>query len=131
MRPQLAESVIANTLGLELALDEIQGALRPIDEDEPARAEREDLAGQLGADRATGAGDEHDPVADRLVDGGRVLGRRRPAEEVLHLDPADAIGVESAVEQVAHGRHGPDVQAARERGVDDLSDRWSRERPAS
>ena len=40
---------------LELALDQVEGALGAVHEDEAARAERVDLAGELGADGAAGA----------------------------------------------------------------------------
>ena len=76
---------------LELALDHVERALGPVDEDELLRAEGVDLAGQLGADRPAGAGDHHDLVADRLGDR-RGVGRDLLAgQEVLEPDVADAM----------------------------------------
>ena len=37
---------------LELALDQVERALGPVDQDEAAGSEREDLARELGPDRA-------------------------------------------------------------------------------
>ncbi len=45
---------------LELAQDLEQVVLGVVDQDEPARAHPGDLAAQLAADRAAGAGDQHD-----------------------------------------------------------------------
>jgi hypothetical protein len=50
---------------LELALDREEVVLGVVDEHEPARADAGDLAAQLRADRAAGAGDEHDQRPDR------------------------------------------------------------------
>ena len=44
----------------ELALDLEEVVLGVVEQDQPARADARDLAAQLGADRAAGAGDEHD-----------------------------------------------------------------------
>ena len=41
---------------------QVERALGAVDEDEAARPDGEDLARELGADRAAGAGDEHRPV---------------------------------------------------------------------
>ena len=48
---QLALAVIATALCLEFALDEVERALGPIDEDQATRPKREDLSGELGSDR--------------------------------------------------------------------------------
>ena len=108
----LAAALASPPPGLELALDEVQRALRAIDEDEAARPDCEDLAGELGPDRAAAAGDHDRPVADEFLDAGRVLGDHRPAQEVLDADSSDAIGVERAVEQVGQRRDRAHLEVA-------------------
>ena len=48
---------------LELALDREEVVLGVVDQDEPPRGHARDLAAELGADRAAGAGDEDDLAA--------------------------------------------------------------------
>ena len=70
-------------LVLELALDREQVVLGVVDEHDPPRADARDLAAQLGADRAAGAGDEHDLARRGSARRGRApcapaRGRARP-----------------------------------------------------
>ena len=67
---ELAGAAPVQAPELELALDHVERALGAVDEDQLLGREGEDLAGELGPDRAAGAGDHHDLVADRR--------RRRP-----------------------------------------------------
>ena len=120
--PAARPSLASGATGLELALDEVQGALGAIHEDEATWAEREDLSRELGADRAAGTGDHDRAVTDQVSDGIGVLGRRRSTKEVLDLYPADTVGVERAIEQVVHRGHGPDFEAAGHGRIDDPSD---------
>jgi hypothetical protein len=52
-------------LVLELALDREEVVLGVVDEHDPARLDARDLAAELGADRAAGAGHEHDRLPAR------------------------------------------------------------------
>ena len=52
----------------QLAVDVVERPLGAVEQDEPRRVEVEDLARQLGADRAAGARDEHGPAARRVAE---------------------------------------------------------------
>ena len=67
MRAYLATTEPMRPSRFEIALDEIERTLRAVHEDQPARPDREDLAGKLGPDRATGTRDHDNLVADDLV----------------------------------------------------------------
>ncbi len=76
----------------ELALDLVQRGLGLLDEQEPLSPEPDDLAAQLGADRAAGAGHEHDAGADVGGDRLEVHVDLLTPEHVFHLDGADPAG---------------------------------------
>src|SRR5581483_3288809 len=91
----------------ELALDLEQRRLALVDEDQPLAADPCDLAGELGADRAAGAGDEHGRVAQVGGDRRQVDLDGLPPEDVLDLDGADLAGeVEVAGDQLVDPRQG-------------------------
>ena len=115
-------TLAARAARLQLPLDEVERALGAIDEDEPARPEHEHLASQLGADGPAGTGDHHGLVAQDLVDGRGMGVAGRTAQQVGDLDAADAVGVERAVQQVVHRRHGANFEAHRHGRVDDAAD---------
>ena len=75
----------------ELALDVEERALGLVDEHDPRRLRARDLAAELGADRAAGAGDEHGLALDVGGDGVDVDLDRLAAEQVLDLDRADLL----------------------------------------
>ena len=126
VRTEVSQALVATSLCLEFALDQVERALRPIHEDEPSRLELEDLPSELGSDRPSRTGDQNGPVAQDVVDRGRMLGAGRAAKEVLDLDATDSVRVKRAVEEVVHGGDCPDVEATSHRGVDDRSDRSAR-----
>ena len=93
------------TLADQLALDVEEVVLGVIEQHEQPRAHARDLPAQLGADRAAGAGHEHDAVAQvgaRLLD----LDRHGLApEHVLDLHLAHlAHQVDGAGDQLEHAR---------------------------
>ena len=74
----------------------VQGGLVAVEHDQLGRAEPVDLAAQLGADRAAGAGDEH-PLAGQVAGDGVDVG--------VELVAAEQVG-EVEVADVADARHG-------------------------
>ena len=108
--------------GLQLALDQVERALGPVDQDQAAGPDGEDLARQLRPDRSAAAGDEDRAVADDLLHAGGVLGDHRAPQEILDADPPDAVGVDAAIEEVRHRRDGPDVELERQGGLEDAPD---------
>ena len=70
---------------LELALDAEEVVLGVVDEDQPPRRHARDLAAQLGADRAAGAGDHHDLAAEVGADAVELHAHRLAPEHVLDL----------------------------------------------
>jgi len=73
----------------ELALDLEQGRLALVDEDQPLGPEAGDLAAELGADRAAGAGDEHRLVLEIRSARVEIDVDRLAAEDVLDLHRPD------------------------------------------
>ena len=89
----------------ELALDVEERALGLVDHHDPRRLGARELAAELGADRAAGAGDEHGLVLDVRGDRFDVDLDRLAAEQVLDLDRADLLGeVEIAGDQLVQPR---------------------------
>ena len=76
-------------LAHELALDVEERRLRVLDEHQPRRPDARDLAAELGADRAAGAGDEDGLAREVFRDRAHVDLDRLAAEHVLHLDRPD------------------------------------------
>ena len=70
---------------LELALDAEEVVLGVVDEDQPPRRDARDLAAQLGADRAAGAGDHDDLAGEVGADAVELHAHRLAAEDVLDL----------------------------------------------
>ena len=73
---------------LELALDREEVVLGVVEEDEPARRDARDLARELLADRAAGAGDEDDLAVEVRADAVELHPHGLAAEDVLDLDVA-------------------------------------------
>ena len=85
----------------ELALDLEQRRLGLVDEDQPPAADVRDLAAELGADRAAGAGDQHRLVGQIRRDRFEVDLDRLAAEHVLDLHRPDLAGeIEIARDQL-------------------------------
>ena len=89
----------------QLALDLEQRRLALVDEHEPGRAEPGELAAELRADRAAGAGDEHRLVLDVGRDEPEVDLDLLAAEHVLDLHRPDLRAeVEVARDQLVQAR---------------------------
>ncbi len=101
---------------LELTADLEQVVLGVVDEDQAARAHTGDLATQLGADRAAGAGHHHDLAGQVGADALELLADRLAAEHVLDPDltqlARDAQLSRPVAQQLEHGRHRADRDAA-------------------
>ena len=104
---------------LELAHDLEQVVLGVVDEHQPARADARDLAAQLAADRAAGAGHEHDLAGEVCADALELHPHRLAAEDVLDAHLAqlarDLQLARAVPEQLEHGRrraHGNPALAA-------------------
>ena len=102
----------------ELLLDAVERVLAQLVQHQPRRAVARELAAQLGADRAAGAGDEHGLPADQLGDAGLVEPHRVAAEQVVGLDRAHPLDARAAQPQLAERRHGEHRQAGRRRQLD-------------
>ena len=93
---------------LELAPDLEQVVLGVVDEHQPVRPDAGDLPAQLGADRAAGAGDEHDLARQVGADPLQLLAHRLAAQHVLdpHLAQlaGDAQLARAVPQQLEHGR---------------------------
>ena len=106
----------------QLALDLEQVVLGVVEQDEPARADARDLAAQLGADRAAGAGDEHDAAGEVLADALDLHPHRLAAEDVLDLDLAHLAHQPAAgLQQLEDRRHRAHRHAALAARGDDLA----------
>ena len=123
MDGELAFPAAVQRAELEFPLDHVQGAFRPIDEDQSTRLELVHLASQLGSDRPTGAGDQHDLAVDGFPDARRVDGVLLSREQVGQPDLADPRGVAAPVEQLVDRRDDPYLQAGRKPAIHDHPDR--------
>ena len=74
----------------QLALDREQVRLGVVDQHQRGRAEASDLAHELGADRAAGAGHQHAAAGHVRADLGQVEAHRLAAEQVLDLHVAQS-----------------------------------------
>ena len=91
-----------------------------VDQDDPLGAERRDLAAELRADRAAGAGDEHGLAGDVGGDRRDVELDGLAPEDVLDLDLAElAREVEVAGDQLVDARQRLHGDAGVAAGVDD------------
>ncbi len=81
-----------------------------------------DLAAELGADRATGAGDEDDAVAQVGADAVELADDRLAPEHVLDPDLAQLfVELDAAAEELEDGRQGADGDVAVAAGGDDAA----------
>ena len=88
-----------------------------------------DLADQLRADRAAGAGDQHDLVLQVGADAVELHHDRLAAEHVLDLDLAQLPGqLDAAAQQLEDRRQGADVDVALAAGRDDPAAQLARRR---
>jgi hypothetical protein len=107
---------------LELALDLEEVVLGVVDQHEHAGSHAGDLAAELGADGAAGAGDHHHLAAEVGADAVDVHPDRLAAQDILHLDVthlADDLAGAGLQELEDRGQraHGNTTVAA---GLDDL-----------
>ena len=105
----------------QLLVDVEQRRLGALEQHEPSDPERGDLAAQLRADAAAGAGHEHRPAADERPH--RLLGDgdRLAPQEVLDPDRADAVDRDGLVEQLVDGGERSDGDAGRLAQGDDAA----------
>ena len=103
-------------LVLELALDREEVVLGVVEQHDPVRLHAGDLAAQLRADRAAGAGHEHGLPGEVGADALELHLHRLAAEHVLDAHLAHLAGERAAsLEQLEHGRqraHGYPARAA-------------------
>ena len=103
-----------------LAVDPEEVVLGVVEHHQQLRPDAGDLADQLGADRAAGAGDEHDLVLEVGADAVELHHDRLAAEHVLDLDLAQLPGeLDAAAQQLEDRRQGADVDVALAAGGDD------------
>ena len=100
-----------------LAVDREEVVLGVVEQHEQPRAHAGDLARELGADRAAGAGDQHDAVVEVGADAVELHHDRVAAEHVLDADLAQlARQLDAAAQQLEDGRqraHGDVALATR------------------
>ena len=106
---------------LDGQLQRVQRGLVAVEHDQLGRLEAVNLSTELGADRATGAGDEHPPA-------GEVARRRReigadlpPSEKVLQGELANVRGLRRALDHLAQRRQHLHGQARLGREVGQLT----------
>src|SRR5690606_24665904 len=118
-----ADHAVVADLGpvaVELALEGVDAVLAVPEQDQVGRLEAADLPHELGADRAAGARDHDALAAEVAEDAVRVEPDRRPAEEVVDVDLADAAQVDLAGDDLVHA--GDDLVREVGAGAPDLLD---------
>ena len=117
------------TLLDHLAVDLEEVVLGVVEHHQQPRLDLGDLAAELGADRAAGAGDEDDAVAQVGADAVELAHDRLAAEHVLDLDLAQLlVELDAAAQQLEDGRQGADANLALAAGGDDLGPQRARRR---
>ncbi len=112
-----------------LALDLEEVVLGVVEHHQQARPDAGDLAAELGADRAAGAGDEDDAVAQVGADAVELDHDRVAAEHVLDLDLAQLLAqLDAAAQELEHGRQGANADLALPAGGDDPGSQRPRRR---
>ncbi len=101
---------VEQSVAVEGELRRVQGRLVAVEQDELGRAELADLAGELGADGATSAGDEDDLAGDVLGDLGEVGLDRAAAEEVGDVEGAQLVELDPARDHLAQRRHDDELE---------------------
>ena len=103
-----------------LAVDLEEVVLGVVEHHQQPRLDPGDLAAELGADRAAGAGDEDDAVAQVGADAVELAHDRVAAEHVLDPHLAQLlVELDAAAQQLEHGRQGADADLALAAGGDD------------
>ncbi len=95
----------------ERRLDRIDRRLGQVEQHELGRTVAGDVAAELGADRAAGAGDHHHAVAEPFAETRIVEDDRIAAQQVVELDRADGRERGPAADQVLVRRHRQDLDA--------------------
>ena len=104
----------------QLAVDLEEVVLGVVEHHQQPRADPGDLAAQLGADRAAGAGHEDDAVLQVGADAIQLDDDRIAPQHVLHLDLAQLfVELHAAAQELEHRRQGADADLALAAGRDD------------
>ena len=103
----------------ERHLDLVDRGLGDVEQHELRRTEARDLAAELGADRAAGAGDQHHAIAEPLGEPRAVEHDRIAPEQVVELDRADRRQRRAAADQLLVGRHRQRLEAVRRADLGD------------
>ena len=106
---------------LQLPLDLVEGDLAHLQQQQAPGTQRENLAAELGADRAAGSGDEHALAADTGTQQAIVRRDGRATQEVGNVDLADVLQAGLARQQRQDVRHGLHVKAGALQAGDDLA----------
>ena len=113
----------------QLALDLEQVVLGVVEQDQPRGPHARDLAAQLGADRAAGAGDHHDAPGEVAADALDLHAHRLAPQHVLDVHLAHlAQQPPAGAQQLEHGRHRPHRHAALTARADHLGAQRARRR---
>ena len=91
---------------LEFLRDRVQRKLGHLEEHQPRRREARDLAAELGADRAAGAGDQHRAAVEKAMQSRVVERDGVAAEQVVELDRAQRRHAHPARDDVGKRGHG-------------------------
>ena len=120
-QPALVADVGEDRLGLvERRHDLEEEAVVAVEQEQARRAVLRDLAGDLAADRAAGAGDEDDGAFEVVGDVARVDGRVLAAEEVGEVEVAQVVEQRLAVGVGRAGEH-LHLRVGRQRACLDLA----------
>ena len=89
----------------QLLLDRIEAGLTALQQHQPARLQPQDLAAELGADRATGAAHQHHLIGDAGAEQQRIGRHGITAEQLLDRDRPQGIDAGAAAGDLLHGGH--------------------------
>ncbi len=101
----------------EPLLDVVQRELARLHQHQPRRCEAGELATELAADRAAGAGDQHGLAADHVLEVGGIDLHRLAAQQILDIHRPHGVDRDLAAHQVLDARHGEDMGACTYREV--------------
>ena len=104
---------VAVTCRDELLLGLVEEHLALVEQQEPGRAMRRDLAAELEADAAARAGDEDDAALDHRGDGAVIELHGRTSEDVFDGDRTDVGGADATAGELGHRGYDQDAEIIR------------------
>ena len=118
-RHQLRRGQQRGRLGLQFLVDVVEGEFAVFEQQQALWPLAQDLAAQLAADAAAGAGDQHHLVGDIAADQIRMRRYRIAPEQVFHIQLLELLQAGAAAGQRRHAGHAAHMHRQALQALDD------------